>query len=206
MLHRFAKVKLGEKVLFHAAGSGVGIIQLQLGKLLDLKMFGTENKRKHKLILSFGGTPIDYQNEDFVKTVRSLTFNGLDAVFDPVGGSNLWKSFIALQPKGRLIAYGEMAITGAQKPKINEVVMHHYLPRLLNLVPGGRMVKWWEVFPENRIHPDWYHQDLAILINLLSEGKIKPIIAERIPLVEAARAHDLFESSTTIGKIVLVCN
>jgi NADPH2:quinone reductase len=206
MLHRFARVKTGEQVLFHAAGSGVGIILLQLGKLLDLKMYGTENKRKHKLISSLGGTPIDYQKEDFVKRIRSLTAAGVDAVFDPVGGSHLWKSFMTLRRTGRLIAYGEMAITGSQKPKTSEVFFHHYLPRLLNLIPGGRIVRWWEVFPENRIHPDWYHQDLAMLFNLLSQGKIKPIIAERIPMVEAARAHELFESSTTIGKIVLVCN
>lgn len=206
MLHRFAKVQAGEQVLFHAAGSGVGIIQLQLGKLVNLKMYGTENQRKHKIITNFGAIPIDYQNEDFVKRIRILTGTGVNAVFDPVGGSHLWKSFRALRSKGRLVAYGEMAITGAQKPKTSEVYLHHYLPRLLNLVPGGRKVRWWEVFPENRIHPDWYHQDLTTLIDLYAQRKINPIIAERIPLVEAARAHELFESSTTIGKIVLICN
>lgn len=206
MLHRFAKVQTGEQVLFHAAGSGVGIIQLQLGRLADLKMYGTETQRKHKMISDLGGTPIDYQSEDFVKRIRSLTGAGVDAVFDPVGGSHIWHSFRALRPKGRLIAYGEMAVTGAQKPKKSEVWLQHYLPRLLNLVPGGREVRWWEVFPENKTHPDWYHQDLATLIDLLSQRKIKPVIAERIPLVEAARAHELFESSAIIGKIVLICN
>ena len=206
MLHRFAKVSAGEEVLFHAAGSGVGIIQLQLGKLAGLKMYGTETQRKHKMISDLGGTPIDYQSEDFVKRIRRLTGAGVDAVFDPVGGSHIWHSFMALRPKGRLIAYGEMAITGAQKPKKSEVWLHHYLPGLLNLVPGGRVVRWWEVFPENQAHRDWYHQDLAKLVELLSQGKIKPIVAERIPLVEAARAHKLFESSTMIGKIVLICN
>lgn len=206
MLHRFANVQPGEQVLFHAAGSGVGIIQLQLGKLIRLKMYGTGSQRTHNMILKFGGIPIDYQKEDFVKRIRSLSNGGVDAVFDPVGGSHLWRSFKVLRSKGRLIAYGEMAITGAQKPKTNEVILHHYLPRLLNLIPGGRKVKWWEVFPENKIHPDWYHKDLAMLIDLYTQRKINPVIAERIPLVEAARAHQLFETATTTGKIVLICN
>ena len=68
------------------------------------------------------------------------------------------------------------------------------------------VVKWYEVFLENQAHPDWYHKDLAMLIDLLAQGKIKPIIASRIPLVEAARAHELIEASAVSGKIVLICN
>ncbi len=67
-------------------------------------------------------------------------------------------------------------------------------------------MRWFEVFPENKSHPDWYHQDLAVLFDLLSRGILKPVIAERIPLVEAVRAHELFESSTATGKIVMICN
>jgi NADPH2:quinone reductase len=99
-----------------------------------------------------------------------------------------------------------MAVTGPVKPRQSEVWFQHHLPKLLNLVPGGRAVRWFEVFPENRSHPDLYQQDLAALFDLLSRGKLKPVIAERIPLAEAARAHKLFESSTATGKIVLICN
>jgi len=206
MLHRFAKVKTGEQVLFHAAGSGVGLTQLQLGKLVGLKMYGTDSQQKQHIISELGGTPIDFQHENYVDRIRSITQAGVDAVFDPIGGSHLWHSFRVLRPKGRLIAYGEMAVTGAGKPKRSEVWLHHNLLWLLKLVPGGREVRWWEVFPENQAHPDWYHQDLAALIDLLAQGKIKPVIAERIPLVEAVRAHQLFESAMYTGKIVLICN
>jgi NADPH:quinone reductase-like Zn-dependent oxidoreductase len=206
MLHRFANVQPGERVLFHAAASGVGTAQIQLGKLVGLTMFGTASKRKHDVVIQFGATPIDYQREDFMERILDLTKDGVDAVFDPVGGSNLWRSFRTLRKKGRLVAYGEMAITGAHEPKRSEVLLHHHLPRLLNYIPGQRSVKWYEVFDENQAHPDWYREDLTTLITLLEERKIKPLIAKRLPMEEASQAHELIEDSAVSGKIVLIPN
>ena len=54
-------------------------------------------------------------------------------------------------------------------------------------------------------HADWYHTDLQTLIDLLARGQITPVIAERMPLAEAARAHQLIEASAISGKIVLNC-
>jgi NADPH2:quinone reductase len=54
-------------------------------------------------------------------------------------------------------------------------------------------------------HADWYHADLQVLIELLARGQIRPIIAERLPLAEAARAHQLIEASAVSGKLVLIC-
>lgn len=206
MLHRMAEVKAGESVLFHAAASGVGTAQLQLGKLAGLTMYGTASKQKHTVLKDLGAVPIDYQREDFVKCIHKLTKGGMEAVFDPVGGSHIWRSFRLLKNSGRLVAYGEMAITGPDKPRKSEVFLHHVLPRWLNYFPGGRKVGWYEVFEEKQDHPDWYHDDLGTLIDLLVQGKIIPIIAERIPLAEARRAHELLEASGVSGKIVLMCS
>ena len=52
--------------------------------------------------------------------------------------------------------------------------------------------------------PDWFHEDLTELFNLLAQGKIKPVIAERMGLAEAARAHELVERAAVQGKIVLM--
>ena len=52
----------------------------------------------------------------------------------------------------------------------------------------------------------WYREALAALLKMLAEGKIKPIVGERIPLAEAARAHELMERASVSGKIVLTCN
>jgi NADPH2:quinone reductase len=206
MLHRFANVEFGEHVLFHAAASGVGTALLQLGRLMELKMFGTASKEKHDVVSQLDGIPIDYQKDDFVKKIRSFTRGGVDVVCDPVGGSHLWRSFRVLNNKGRLIAYGEMAVTGPEEPKRFEKTLHHNLPGLLNRFPGGRRVQWYEVFDEFEAHPDWYHDDLTALLDLLGERKLNPVIAKRMPLEEASRAHELIESSAVSGKIVLICS
>jgi NADPH:quinone reductase-like Zn-dependent oxidoreductase len=57
-----------------------------------------------------------------------------------------------------------------------------------------------------RLKPDLFRQDLIVLLDLLQQRKIKPLIAQRIPLVEARRAQELLGQGGVIGKIVLVCN
>jgi len=205
MLHRFANLHPGESILVHAAASGVGTALLQLGKLRDLRMYGTASLGKHSVVAGLGCTPIDYRQVEFVRRLRELSPGGVEAAFDPVGGSHLWRSFRALRPGGRLIAYGEMAVTGRQEPKSSELFWHHRLPRWLNWLPGRRSACWYEVFDEWMAHADWYHADLEVLIGLLARGQISPVIAERMPLAEAARAHQLIEASAISGKIVLNC-
>jgi NADPH2:quinone reductase len=57
-----------------------------------------------------------------------------------------------------------------------------------------------------RLKPDWFHEDLILLLNLLEQGKIKPIVAARMPLNQAAQAHELLAGGSITGKIVLVCD
>ncbi len=204
--HRFAGVKPRESVLIHAAASGVGTAQLQLGRLIDLEMLGTASIKKHDLVSDLGAIPLDYKKYDFVDQVLSSTDHGVDAAFDPVGGSHIYRSFKSMNENGRLIVYGEMAITGDQEPSRDEIALHHDLPILLDDLPGNRIVKWYECFVENRYHPDWYKDDLSSLVTYLRDGDIDPIIAEILPLTDAKRAHELIETSAIKGKIVLEIN
>ena len=61
-----------------------------------------------------------------------------------------------------------------------------------------------EIATFEQAHPGWYHETLTELLDLLAAGSIKPVVAERIPLVEAARAHELLERGGYAGKVVLV--
>src|SRR5215475_14276767 len=106
MLHRCAKVKPGQRVLFHGASGGVGTALLQLGRLTELEMYGTCSSRGAPAVSELGGIPIDYQHQDFVQEIRRLTSEGVDAVFDPIGGPHLWHSRAALRPGGRVVGYG----------------------------------------------------------------------------------------------------
>jgi NADPH:quinone reductase-like Zn-dependent oxidoreductase len=204
MLHRFSRVQAGQRVLIHAAASGVGTALLQLGKISDLKMYATASGNKLEVVKQLGAIPIDYTRQDFRRIVRQETGDGVDAAFDPIGGSHLWKSYRTLAARGRLIAYGELSTAGTENPARIDVFMHQILPTLLRWTPGGRAVRWYEMYPFNKSHPEWYQQDLTHLINLVAEGQVKPIIAARLSLDEAARAHTLLESRQVIGKIVFV--
>src|SRR5947209_2502330 len=106
MLHRSAKVKAGQSVLIHGAAGGVGSALLQLGRLAGLTMYGTCSARGASAVTELGGIPIDYQEQDFVQEIHRLTGDGVDVVFDGIGGSRIWRSRKALRPGGRVVAYG----------------------------------------------------------------------------------------------------
>src|SRR6476646_6091934 len=98
MMHRSAKVRSGQRVLIHGAAGGVGTALLQLGRLAGLEMYGTCSSRGAPAVSEMGGIPIDYQNQDFVQEIRRLTSEGVDVVFDSLGGSHIWRSRKALRP------------------------------------------------------------------------------------------------------------
>src|SRR5213595_2010287 len=106
MLHRSAKVREGQRALIHGAAGGVGTALLQLGRLAGLEMYGTCSSRGASAVSDLGGTPIDYQHQDFVQEIHRLTSEGVDVVFDGIGGGNLWRSRKALRPGGKVVAYG----------------------------------------------------------------------------------------------------
>ncbi len=204
MLHRSARVKNGERILVHGAAGGVGTALLQLGQEAGLEMYGTASRRKHELVSGLGATPIDYRSEDFLRGIRSLTGDGVDAVFDGIGGVNLSRSYSTLRKGGRLVSYG---FVGAFKGGRIEVPLSFARLLLFRLIPDGKKALFFGDTPRF-VEKDnaWYRETLTALLSLLAEGKIKPVVGERIPLVEAARAHELMEKAAVSGKIVLICS
>jgi NADPH:quinone reductase-like Zn-dependent oxidoreductase len=106
MLHRSAHVRPGQRVLIHGAAGGVGSALLQLGRLAGLELYGTCSSRGASAVADLGGLPIDYQHQDFVEEMHRLTSEGVDVVFDGIGGTHIWRSRQALRPGGRVVAYG----------------------------------------------------------------------------------------------------
>ena len=200
-MHRTASARSGERVLVHGAAGGVGTALLELGKLAGLEMYGTASKYNHELVSALGATPIDYRAEDFVERVRSLTGDGVDAVFDPVGGARqVWRSYRALRKDGRLVWFG-MAAT--KKAGLRVIPLTLLMVFLLKLLPDGKQAP---LAPDLGKDNAWYRETLTELLDLLAQGKISPVVAERIPLVEAARAHELLERGGHAGKVVLVAS
>lgn len=208
MLHRLAQVQAGERVLIHGAGGGVGSALLQLGRLAGVEMYGTASSRKLGLVSSLGGTPIDYTQVDFVREVRRLTGDGIDVVFDGIGGTHLLRSYQTLRPGGRLLAFGHSAALVAGRRHLRTVIVTALVSLAmfaLNALPNRRKVKLYSIQTLKRRHPGWFRADLTTLFHMLAQREIAPVVALRMPLVEAARAHELLGKSSTTGKIVLIC-
>ncbi|GHO72648.1 NADPH:quinone reductase [Ktedonobacter sp. SOSP1-85] len=208
MLYRAAHVKAGERILVHGAAGGVGTALLQLGHLLHLEMYGTASTAKQQVIASLGATPIDYTKEDFATRIHALTGDGVDAVFDAIGGEHFYRSFQALRKGGRFIGYGftlENLRGGDLLPGVLRT-----LPKLAywSILPNGKHAQWYAIAGaligmKNR-HPEWFREDLTKLFALLVEGKIKPVIAKRLSLEDVVYAHELIESAQIQGKLVLL--
>ena len=215
MMHRSAKVKEGQRVLIHGAAGGVGTALLQLGRLARLEMYGTCSKRAATVVSDLGGIPIDYQDQDFVTEIRRLTSDGVDAVFDGIGGDNLWRSREALRPGGVIVVYGFTSkLTGGRlapgqsggRHRFREsAILARYILRNWFL-PGNKRMVPYSIQWRKRLKPTPFRQDLSALFDLLRQQKIKPLIAQRFPLVEARQAHELLGKGGIIGKIVLVPN
>ncbi len=172
-------------------------------------MYSTCSLRKQKIVSELGGIPIDYKSVDFVQEIFRLTNDGVDAVFDGIGTESLMRSYKALPTGGRLIGYGFGSKSKNRSSRGGQIVSNvvNWISVLaLNLIPDSRKVIPYSIQTLKRRKPDWFHEDLQIIFNLLKQQKIKPIIATRLPLNQAVRAHELLESGSMTGKIVLICN
>jgi len=213
MLNRSAQVRPGQSVLIHGAAGGVGSALLQLGRLAGLEMYGTCSSRGAPAVSDLGGIPIDYQHLDFVKEIHRLTSEGVDVVFDSIGGAHIWRSRKALRPGGTVVAYGlTSSLRGGRLASGRPGRRHRFRGIAIFglyiaggwLLPGRKRVVPYSIQWLKRLRPALFRQDLIALFDLLQQQKIKPLIAQRFPLAEARHAHELLGKGGVTGKIVLV--
>jgi NADPH:quinone reductase len=215
MMHRSAKVGLGQRVLIHGASGGVGSALLQLGRLVGLEMYGTCSSRGAAAVTELGGIPIDYRQQDFVAEIHRLTGEGVDVVFDSIGGTHIWRSRKALRPGGMVVAYG---LTGSLREgrvasgrsggrhRFRGIAIFGLYIAGGWLLPGQKRVVPYSIQWLMRRRPAFFREDLIALFDLLKQQKIKPLIARRFRLAEAKQAHELLGKGGVTGKIVLVNN
>jgi NADPH:quinone reductase-like Zn-dependent oxidoreductase len=169
---------------------------------------------------------IDYRNEDFLTRVRELPGTGVDVVLDGLGGALSLRSFRALRPGGRLVVYGHSStIANGHRSWGGWIEWYAATATvaLWGLFSPRRRVSTYRIQKLRRGHqllpvgsrrplpvgggprsPEWFREDFRALLELLREDKIHPVVAERLPLAEARRAHEQLESSAAKGKLVLV--
>jgi NADPH:quinone reductase-like Zn-dependent oxidoreductase len=168
-------LKEGETVLIAGAAGGVGTMAVQIAAFLGARVLGTASPPNYDYLLSLGAAEaIDYHG-DWVVAVRNVAPDGVDAVFDCVGGGTFRSSFDAVCDGGRvvtIVAFGEEVEPG------RGITYHAFSAR-----------------PERR--------KLEKLSEMFDAGKLRVEIEDVLPLEEAAKAHERVEAGHTRGKIVL---
>ncbi|MBP1693762.1 MAG: NADPH:quinone reductase [Chloroflexi bacterium] len=197
-LHRSAKVKTGEMALIIGASGGIGTALLQLGRLADLKMYAIASKSKHSILTEYGATPIDYHTQDFVDEIQRAEPEGLDVVLDGMMRLDYIRRSLPLMRRGgRMVSFGEPA----SLPELFHILA---IVAGVNLRPNGKSFKLYGTSTYFLGNRKPYLEDWTALFNLLEVGKIKPIIAAKFPILEAAKANELLESGQVTGNIVLL--
>ncbi|MFI8961976.1 zinc-binding alcohol dehydrogenase family protein [Streptomyces sp. NPDC053493] len=194
-LLRTAAVAAGDTVLVHAGAGAVGHIAVQaarrLGAARVIATAGSASKRD--FILSLGADhAVDYTAPDWPERVTEAAGGGVDVILDGIGGKQLVTDVRLLAPYGRLVVFGGSGGDTAQPD----------LP-VLDLL-GMRSVIGFSMPAVLEHRPRQAQQAVRDLVRMVTDGSVRPAIHARIPLTEAARAHELLEQRRTTGRVVLV--
>lgn len=179
-------------VLIHAVAGGVGTAAVQIGKLLGIEMYGTSSseeklERVKTLGLQHG---INYKRRDYEGAIKEMTRGeGVDAVFEMLGGEHTNKSARCLRDFGRVIVYG----TATGKPAILD-------PRLLYAKGTSVHGLWLTYLSANRGLMNQAWQQLSAW---MAQGYLHPIIGHAFPMEQAADAYRLLLDGKSFGKVVL---
>lgn len=207
MLFEMANVKPGKSVLIHMAAGGVGIAATQLCRAVqDVTIFGTASASKHETIAQGGVThPIDYRTKDYVEEIRKISPQGVDIVLDPLGGSDTHKGYNLLKPMGSIIVFG--AANGVTGQKRNLLALaklwyHQLSLSTLKLMQANKAVCGFHLgFLKDE---ELISQTMAKLMELYSQGKIKPKIDSCFHFEEVADAMRRMHERQNVGKVILL--
>ncbi|XP_042253339.1 synaptic vesicle membrane protein VAT-1 homolog [Thunnus maccoyii] len=207
MLFEMANVRPGKSVLVHMAAGGVGIAATQLCQTVqDVTVFGTSSASKHETIAQGGVThPIDYRTKDYVEEIRKISPKGVDIVLDPLGGSDTQKGFSLLKPLGMLIVFGAANCVTGQKKNLLAMAKTWYNQlslTTLKLMQSNKAVCGFHlgyISDEQLIS-----RTMSTLLELYSQGKIKPRIDSRYHFEEVADAMKRMHERQNIGKVILL--
>jgi NADPH:quinone reductase-like Zn-dependent oxidoreductase len=197
VMHRAAKVRPETTALIIGASGGIGTAFLQLGKLMDMKMYGLASSSKHQAIAKMGAIPLDYHPEDYLSAILEAEPDGIDYVFDGMMTKTYVENGLSiLKQDGVHVGYGEPDSLSTLFNIIAKLVQ-------VNLNPDGKRLKLYGT-SQYTFNKRPFLEDWAILFELLGKRQIEPVIAARFPILEAAEANRLLESGQVVGNIVLL--
>ncbi|MCA1739384.1 MAG: NADPH:quinone oxidoreductase family protein [Actinobacteria bacterium] len=193
VLETSGQLKEGESVVVHAAAGGVGLLAVQMAKLMGASSVIATASTQEKLDLGRdlgADVLINYTEQDWPEKVREATEgNGADVILEMVGGDFPRKNLHCLNAFGRMVVYGAASgdrgsLVPAALMKKNHVVAGFYLPQIMS-------------------RPNLFGPSLETILGWISSGDLKLTIGARYPLEQAQEAHEALEGRKTTGKIIL---
>lgn len=193
LLRQTYRVHEGQTILFHAAAGGVGLYACQWARALGVKLIGTVSSPDKAALAKENGAweVIDYSHEDVVQRVLELT-NGqkVPVVYDGVGKDTWERSLDCLQPRGLMVSFGNASgpVTGVN---------------LATLASKGSLYVTRPVLGAYVPTQETMQAAADEMFELVLQGKIKPLIGQRFPLDQVAKAHEDLAGRRTTGSTVL---
>lgn len=190
-----ARFAAGESVLIHGGSSGIGTTAIQLCRALGASAIYTTvgSAEKAAFCEELGATKaINYRDQSFDEEIKTLTDKtGVDVILDMVGGDYLPRNIACLKQDGRIV---QIALMGGAKAEINlgRVMMNRLT--ITGSTLRARSVEFKGEIAQALREKAW---------PLLDSGAVAPVIHATFPLAEAAKAHEMMETSNHIGKIIL---
>lgn len=183
-LRDVARLVLGETVLITGASGGVGLQAVQLAKLAGARVIATTTSAAKRDALRTWGADevVEVTERGFADEVRALTRGGVDVAVELTGAATFRDSQRCLRPRGRLVVIGNIDV-GKVSLALGPLILFGHQ------IAGTR---------------SYTRRDLEECLDLVQRGRSRPVIADLLPLADAALAHERLEARGAVGRLLLL--
>jgi NADPH2:quinone reductase len=188
------KLKAGETALVHAAAGGVGLLLVQMARLIGARVIGTASSEEKAQLAREAGAEevIVFTRQDFEAEVKRLTrAKGVDVVYDGVGKATFEKNLNVMRLRGMLVLYG---MSSGRVPPVDPA----------KLSEKGSLYMARTTLAHFTATREELLARTSSLFGMIAEGKLKVRIAKIYPLAEAPQAHRDMEARKLAGKLLLI--
>jgi NADPH:quinone reductase len=187
--HDSYPIQRGDWVIAHAGAGGVGLLLIQMAKMLGANVIATTSTEDKAELARGAGADHVLRYEGFAQKAREISGEGVAAVYDGVGKTTFYEGLTAIRPLGRMIAYGAASGQPDPLPLLTlERSLYVQRPSIKDYTRTSEMLR----------------ARAAGVLELVRTGKLHVSIGARHPLADARRAHMDLEARKTTGKILLV--
>ncbi|HLW59736.1 MAG TPA: quinone oxidoreductase [bacterium] len=194
LCHSTYRLAAGETALVHAAAGGVGLLLVQMAKMLGARVIGTVSTQAKALLAREAGADdvVLYTTVDFESEVKRLTEGkGVQVVYDSVGKTTFDQSLNCLAPRGLMVLFGQAS---GPVPPVD--------PQRLNA--GGSLFLTRPTLGNYTSTAEELNDRAGDVLSWVASGRLKLRIDRTFPLAQAAEAHRALASRGTSGKLLLL--